>query len=68
MTWFVCFLYGTFEIDYSAVTDNGQAVWTLIKRNIFKHRSQKHQDADEVGLNKHTFTEIFVQLWQRWCN
>lgn len=38
-------------MDCLAMTENGQAVWTLIKRNIFKHRSQKHQDADEVGLS-----------------
>ncbi|KAG0625352.1 hypothetical protein M758_2G047800 [Ceratodon purpureus] len=30
------------------VTVNGQAIWKEIKRNIFKHRKQKHQDADEA--------------------
>uniref|UniRef100_A0A7I4BUC1 Uncharacterized protein n=1 Tax=Physcomitrium patens TaxID=3218 RepID=A0A7I4BUC1_PHYPA len=33
---------------YNGIQENGQAVWTLIKRNIFKHRNQKHQDADEA--------------------
>nr|XP_024365673.1 histone-lysine N-methyltransferase ASHH2-like isoform X2 [Physcomitrium patens] len=33
---------------YNGIQENGQSVWTLIKRNIFKHRSQKHQDADEA--------------------
>lgn len=37
------------------MAENGQAVWTLIKRNIFKHRNQKHQDADEVVLNEFAY-------------
>lgn len=41
----------TEKTDYGTVTENGQSVWTLIRRNIFKHRSQKHQDVDEVGVN-----------------
>ena len=37
-------------MDCVVVTVNSQAYWKEIKRNIFKHRKQKHQDADEVGL------------------
>ena len=43
-----------------AVTVNGRAIWKEIKRNIFKHRKQKHQDADEVGLNLSTLIEAIV--------
>lgn len=47
-------------MNCAAVTLNGQAIWKAIKRNIFKHRKQKHQDADEVGLNMLTFIESVV--------
>jgi hypothetical protein len=33
------------------VLETRPAVWTLIYHNIFNHRSQKHQDPDEVSLH-----------------
>lgn len=47
-------------MDCVVVTVNSQAYWKEIKRNIFKHRKQKHQDADEVGLKMSTIMDSVV--------